>query len=125
MGEGLLWFNGFCPNRFGAVHTGAAAEADDHVGAESLGFVGAVLDGIHAGLKLSFGIELPFHAAGGQGFFKRFLHADFGKAGVGDDEGLGTLEVLHFVGGFFDSAEAVDDLLDGIVHKSHVHILAV
>ena len=107
------------------VEGGTAAETDDHVGAESLGFVGAVLDGIHAGFELGFSVQLPFDAAGGQGFFEGLLDADLGQAGVGHDERFGTLKVLHFVGGFFDGAEAMHDLLDGVMHKSHCRILAL
>ena len=106
------------------VEGGTAAETDDHVSAESLGFVGAVLDGVHAGFQLGFGIQLPFDAAGGQGFFEGFLNADFGQTGVGHDEGLGTLQVLDFNRSLLDGAEAVYDLLNGIVRKSHCHILA-
>ena len=110
---------------FCTVHTGTAAETDDHVSAESLGFVGAVLDGIHAGFQLGFSVQLPFDAAGGQGFFEGLLDADLGQTGVGHDERFGTFEVLHFVSGFFNSAEAMHDLLDGVMHKSHCRILAL
>ena len=107
------------------VEGGTAAETDDHVSAESLGFVGAVLDGIHAGFQLGFSVQLPFDAAGGQGFFEGLLDADLGQTGVGHDERFGTFEVLHFVSGFFNSAEAMHDLLDGVMHKSHCRILAL
>ena len=64
-------------------------------------------------------------AAGGQGFFEGLLDADLGQTGVGHDERFGTFEVLHFVSGFFNSAEAMHDLLDGVMHKSHCRILAL
>ncbi len=81
-------------------------------------------DGIHAGFQFGFRVERERHAAGGKGFFQRFLHADLGQAGVGHDERAGSAESFDFIGGMPDGVGAVYDSADGIVDVKHAAILA-
>ena len=106
----------------GGVEGRAATDADEHFSAESLGGVGAGLNGIHAGFEFSLGEEFPFHAASGEGIFKGLLHADLGKAGVGHDEGLLAAKILHDIGSLLDGARTVDEVLHSMMIVNHVSV---
>ena len=106
----------------GGVEGRTATDTDDHVSAESLGGVGAGLDGIHAGFEFGLGEEFPFHTASGEGFFKGLLHADVGKAGVGDDEGLLAAKILYDIGSLLDGTGTVDEVLHSMMIVNHVSV---